>query len=163
MDSRLDELNQNIGGTIMINLNEYLSIGQNTIIQKIVQPEDTAEKYVSPFKEILSSPRLIRWAIDASVDTLDPYLPEKYASIGTEVSFVHTAPTSVGMTVTVHVAIDKITGNDIILSVQAWDEQGKIGYGTLRRTIVDIKNVINRAKERSKIITSRKILNWAKS
>ena len=62
----------------MINLNEYLSIGQNAVVQKVVQADDVSDKYISAFKELLSAPRLIHWAIDASLDAIDPYLPEEF-------------------------------------------------------------------------------------
>ena len=146
----------------MINLNDYLSVGQNAVVQKVVQPEDASDKYISAFKELLSAPRLIHWAIDASLDASDPYLPEEYASIGTSISFNCTAPTSVGMTVTVHVTIKEIGEREVVLAIEAWDEQGTIGNGIHKRTIVEADNVLARARERVKTISSRRILNWAK-
>ena len=146
----------------MINLNDYLSVGQNAVVQKVVQPEDASDKYISAFKELLSAPRLIHWAIDASLDAIDPYLPEEYASIGTSISFNCTAPTSVGMTVTVHVTIKEIGEREVVLAIEAWDEQGTIGNGIHKRTIVEADNVLARARERVKTISSRRILNWAK-
>ena len=146
----------------MINLNEYLSIGQNAVVQKVVQADDVSDKYISAFKELLSAPRLIHWAIDASLDAIDPYLPEEYASVGTSIMFDCTAPTSLGMTVTVHVTIQELAERDVVLSIEAWDEQGPIGHGTHKRTIVEAETVLKKARERVKTISSRRILNWAK-
>jgi len=147
----------------MINLHEFLSVGQNAFVQKVVKTEDASDKYISAFKELLSAPRLMHWAIDASLDAIDPYLPEEYASIGTFFEFNYTAPTSVGMTVTVHVKIKEITERDVLLDIEAWDEQGIIGNGTHKRTVVEAETVLNKARERVKTISSRRILNWAKS
>ena len=146
----------------MIDLNEYLSVGQNAIIQKIIQPADSSEQYISPFKNLVAAPRLIHWAIDASVNAVDPYLPEKYASIGLAVNFTHTAPTCVGANVTVHAVISAIADNNVDLTIKVWDEQGEIGYGTLKRAVVEISVVNNKAKERTKLISSRRIINWSK-
>ena len=146
----------------MINIAEYLSCGQNAIVQNTVKDTDASSKYITPFRELLASPKLIHWAIDASVDAIDPYLPEEYASIGTSINFTHTAPTSIGMTVTVHVKITKITDHEVTLEIQAWDEQGEIGFGTHTRMIVPTDLVLAKAKERTKNISSRRILNWAK-
>ncbi len=146
----------------MINLNEYLSIGQNAVVQKVVSTEDASDKYISAFKELLSAPRLIHWAIDASLDAVDPYLPEEYSSIGAMIEFSCTAPTSVGMTVTVHAKIKEIGERDVVLALEAWDEQGIIGTGTHRRIVVEAESVLNKARERVKTISSRRILNWAK-
>ncbi len=144
----------------MINLNEYLSIGQNAVIQKVVQEDDVSAKYISAFKELLSAPRLIHWAIDASLDAIDPYLPEEYASVGTSIEFSCTAPTSIGMKVTVRVTIQEIGERDVTLSIEAWDEQGPIGHGVHKRTVVEAESVLKRARERVKIISSRRILSW---
>ena len=147
----------------MINLNDYLSCGQNAIVQNTVKDTDASSKYITPFRELLASPKLLHWAIDASVDAIDPYLPEDYASIGTSINFTHTAPTSVGMTVTVHVKIVEVTAQEVTLDIKAWDEQGEIGYGTHKRMIVQTDLVLATAKERTKNISSRRILNWAKN
>lgn len=146
----------------MINLHDYLTVGQNAVVQKVVRPEDASDKYISAFKELLSAPRLIHWSIDAATDAIDPYLPEEYASIGTAIQFECTAPTSVGMTVTARVTIKEIGERDVLLSIEAWDEQGTIGHGTHRRMVVETENVLNRTRERVKTISSRRILNWAK-
>ena len=110
----------------------------------------------------MSAPRLIHWAIDASLDAIDPYLPEEYASVGTSIMFDCTAPTSLGMTVTVHVTIQELAEREVVLSIEAWDEQGPIGHGTHKRTIVEAETVLKKARERVKTISSRRILNWAK-
>lgn len=108
----------------MINLEDFLAVGQNAIARRVVQQSDCADNYENDFKGLLSTPRLIHWALDASIEAIDPYLPDDYASISLGVSFVHTAPTSIGMTVTVHAAIIAITDHDVTLDVKAWDEQG---------------------------------------
>lgn len=108
----------------MINLNDFLAVGQNAIARRVVQHSDASDNYSNAFKNLLATPRLIHWGIDASIEAIDPYLPDEYASIGLSVNFVHTAPTSLGMTVTVHASIIAITDHDVTLSVKAWDEQG---------------------------------------
>lgn len=146
----------------MLNLNEYISVGQNFVVTKVVETEDIANTYLGAFKYLLSTPRLMHWALDASVETIDPYLPKDYASIGISFNFVHTAPTCAGMTVTVHVTIIDITEHDVLLSIKAWDEQGEIAHGTHKRAIVEIAQITKKAEERKKIISSRRILSWAK-
>ena len=146
----------------MINLHDYLTAGQNSVIQKTVQAGDASDKYISAFKELLSATRLIHWAIDASLDAIDPYLPDGYASIGTAVEFEYTAPTSVGMTVTVHAIVQEIGEREIVLMIKAWDEQGEIGHGIHKRAVVEVDSVLKRTHERIKTISSRRILRWAK-
>ena len=146
----------------MINLSDYLVCGQNAIVQNTVKDTDASSKYITAFRDLLASPMLLHWVIDASIDAVDPYLPEDYSSIGTSIEFIHTAPTSVGMTVTVHVRVAEINGQEVTLDIKAWDEQGEIGHGTHKRAVVETELVLAKAKERTKLISSRRILNWAK-
>ena len=139
----------------MINLNDFLAVGQNAIARRVVQHSDASDNYSNAFKNLLATPRLIHWGIDASIEAIDPYLPDEYASIGLSVSFVHTAPTSLGMTVTVHASIIAITDHDVTLSVKAWDEQGEIGHGTHKRSIVLKQTVLDKAEERTKLLMVR--------
>ena len=125
----------------MINLEDFLAVGQNAIARRVVQQSDCADNYENDFKGLLSTPRLIHWALDASI------------SLG--VSFVHTAPTSIGMTVTVHAAIIAITDHDVTLDVKAWDEQGEIAHGTHRRAIVLKEDVLKKVEERARLLMIR--------
>ena len=139
----------------MINLNDFLAVGQNAIARRVVQHSDASDNYSNAFKNLLATPRLIHWGIDASIEAIDPYLPDEYASIGLSVNFVHTAPTSLGMTVTVHASIIAITDHDVTLSVKAWDEHGEIGHGTHKRSIVLKQTVLDKAEERTKLLMVR--------
>lgn len=138
-----------------ININDFLSIGQNAMARRVVQHEDAADNYSNDFKNLLATPRLIHWAIDAAIETIDPYLPEDYASIGLSINFVHTAPTSLGMTVTVLASIAAMTDKDVTLSIKAWDEQGIIGHGTMKRSIVLKKTILDKAAERTRLLMIR--------
>lgn len=138
-----------------LNLNDFLSIGQNAVTQHMVEPSNATNGYSNAFPGLLATPGLLHWMIDASIDAIDPYLPDDYASIGISVHFVHTAPTSVGMTVTVHAGIIAITDHDITLSIKAWDEQGEIGHGIHKRAVVSKKMLMAKADERTKLLLHR--------
>lgn len=120
----------------MIDLQDYLVAGQNADLRKAVAVEDTADNYPNELRNLLATPRLLHWVVDAAIEAIDPYLPEEYASVGTSVSFQHVAPTRLGMTVTVHAAIAAILGNEVLMDVSVWDEQGVIAKGTHQRTVI---------------------------
>lgn len=142
-------------GIAMIDLNDFIAVGQNAIARRVVQQSDASDNYDNDFKSLLATPRLIHWAIDASIKAIDPYLPDDYASIGLSVNFVHTAPTSLGMTVTVHASVIALTDHDVTLEVKAWDEQGEIGHGLHKRAIVLKQVVLDRAEERTRLLLIR--------
>lgn len=139
----------------MININEYLAVGQNAMSRRVVQQDDASDNYENDFKSLLATPRLMHWVVDASIAAIDPYLPDGYASIGLSVHFIHTAPTSLGMTVTTHASIISISEHDVTLEIRAWDEQGEIGHGTHRRAVVLKQTVLDRAAERTRLLMIR--------
>jgi len=146
----------------MLDLSKHLSVGQNFVLQKVVQPEDTTDQYLGAFKYLLSSPRLIHWCIDASVQAVDPYLPVNYGSVGVSFNFAHIAPTCAGMKVTVHATVIDISDHVVTLSIKCWDEQGEIAHGTHRRAVAEVSELNKRAKERMKNVSSKRILSWSK-
>ena len=46
----------------MINLEDFLAVGQNAIARRVVQQSDCADNYENDFKGLLSTPRLIHSA-----------------------------------------------------------------------------------------------------
>lgn len=62
-------------GIAMIDLNDFIAVGQNAIARRVVQQSDASDNYDNDFKSLLATPRLIHWAIDASIKAIDPYLP----------------------------------------------------------------------------------------
>lgn len=136
----------------MLNLEKYLSIGQNAVVVKEIQREDTVDNYPNELKDLLATPRMIHWVLDASIEAVDPFLPLEYASVGTGINFSHTAPTYVGMTVTIKATIIAIADKEIILDIKAWDERSEIAKGTVYRSIVQKEVLLQKAKERTRFM-----------
>ena len=139
----------------MLDLENYLAVGQNALTRKVVQHSDTADNYSNDLKNLLATPKLIHMAIDASISAIDPYLPDEYVGVGVSINFVHTAPTSLGMTVTVRASIVAIEEHDLIIELRAWDEQGDIGHGTHKRAVVLKEDVLKKAEERTRLLLNR--------
>ena len=139
----------------MFDLHDYLSVGLISMISQQVVPADTGAEYSEVLGELLATPTCIHMAIKAGIETIDPYLPEDYLSIGISTRFVHTAPTSVGMTVTIRTSIIAIEEHDVLLEIKAWDEQGDIGHGLHKRAIVTKKEIEEKIAERTRFMVNR--------
>ena len=139
----------------MLNLADYISVGQNSMYSKVIQHTDTSDTYPSELKNLLATPKLIHMAIEAGIQTIDPYLPDEYISVGTSISFTHTAPTSLGMTVTVRTTIVAIDRNEVLLEIKAWDEQGDIGHGMHRRAVLPRTAIEKKAAQRTRFLVNR--------
>lgn len=141
----------------MFDLRNILSIGQNAMIRQVVQKSDTASNYSKDLNELLATPACVGMAIKASVETVDQYLPEGFVSIGYSTEFTHTATTSLGMTITVKASIIELTDHEVILQIQAWDDQGEVGHGTHKRMVVNHEALLKKARQRTRFLTNRKI------
>lgn len=117
---------------------------------------DTADNYSNDLKNLLATPKLLHLAIDA-VDSGHRSLSarEDYVSVGVSINFVHTAPTSLGMHVTVRASILAIEDHDVLIELKAWDEQGDIGHGTHKRVVMAKKDVLEKAAERTRLLMNR--------
>jgi fluoroacetyl-CoA thioesterase len=141
----------------MIDLTKVLSVGQNEVIRKIVQKSDTAANFNSAMNELLATPACVEMVIKAAVETVDKYLPEGYISVGCSIEFFHTAPTSLGMTISVKTTIAEITGHHVLLEISAWDEMGEIGHGRHERAIVNRDAALKKARERTHFLVRRSL------
>lgn len=141
----------------MFNLNEVLSVGQNYMIRKVVQRSDTAASYSKDLNRFLSTPAILDMAIRASMETIDKYLPDDFVSIGFNIEFTHAAATSLGMTVTVKVTIVNIEGHEVDLQIDAWDEQGDIGHGMHKRSIVSKNHLYKNSDRRTRFLTNQRL------
>ena len=141
----------------MINLSELLTVGQNAMVTRTVQRSDTAASYSENLKELLATPPCIDMAIKGSIESIDKFLPDEYISIVFAVEFIHTATTSLGMTVTVKTTISAINEDEheVDLQIEAWDEQGDIGHGMIKRKIVNTEALKKKAKERTTFLINR--------
>ena len=146
----------------MFDVAKLLTVGQNYMIRKVVQKSDTAGSYSKDLNRFLSTPTVIDMAIRASMETIDKYLPDGFISIGFSIKFTHTAATSLGMTVTVKTTIINIEDHEIDLSIDAWDEQGEIGNGMLKRSVVSKKHLYEHADHRTRFLSNQRMDDLSK-
>jgi predicted thioesterase len=132
----------------MIEMNQ-IKAGMTEIIQKRVTESDTSLNYGSgKIENLLATPRIVSLMIEASSMLIDPLLPEGFVSVGKHVEVDHYKATCLGATVTVEVRVDYAASGKVILSMNAYDEHGKIAEGKHSRMIVNYKKLMERANER---------------
>lgn len=142
----------------MFNINDYISIGQNAMVRKLVEERDSTEEYSPNLSGLLATPVCIRMAIQAAIETIDPYLPKDFVSVGISTRFVHTAPTSVGMTVTLRTSIVAIEENAVLFDIRAWDEQGDIGHGQHKRLAISIDELKDKVSLRTRFQKNKRLI-----
>ena len=72
----------------------------------------------------------------AAQDSTQPFLPDDHTTVGYEICVRHLRATPVGAAFTVTSELTEVDGRRLLFRVEAHSAQGKIGDGTLRRTVV---------------------------
>ena len=80
---------------------------------------------------------LMEWAC---IEAIKPHLDwPREQSLGTHVNFSHIAATLPGMTITVHVCLEKIEGRKLTFTLMAHDGIDTISEGTHERHVIDVE------------------------
>lgn len=96
--------------------------------------ENTAVFLKSGRLEVFATPAMVALMEEASVSA---FLDEGVETVGTKISVSHLSATPVGIWVTAFATLEEVDGRRLVFSVEAFDEKGKIGYGTHERMLVD--------------------------
>lgn len=130
-----------------------MQIGDTYQVRKIVTEEMTAERFGSGGLPVLATPYLITMVENAAYTLIQRALPAEKGSVGTMVQLTHTAPSPVGMEVTVTVEVTAISPNGkmIDFKASACDHSGPIGEGTHQRAVIDCERFM--AKCQAKLDT----------
>lgn len=112
-------------------------IGTRCQIQQTVTEELTAQAIGSGTLPVFGTPFMAALMENAALTCLQEFLEEGQGSVGIFLDIHHTAPTPVGMTVTVEAEIYDANDRKVMFKVRAWDEKGPIGEGTHTRAIID--------------------------
>lgn len=118
-------------------MTSQLHTGIKGKLEKIVAPKDTATAYGSGLVEVFATPAMIALMENTAHTSLKEYLPEGFLTVGSDVNIKHIKATAVGKKVWALSEITLIEGKKLTFSVEAFDEDGKIGFGTHTRYIVN--------------------------
>ncbi len=133
-----------------------LEVGMSKALQKTITEEDTSINYGSrSVRDLLATPALSALMIEASVNLIDPLLPEGYLTVGRVLNIKHTQPTIKSMLVLIDPKIIEIKDNKISLEIFAYDEIGEIGVGYHERYIVRNDFLEDSIKKRTGILSAQ--------
>ena len=116
-----------------------LAIGIEGKIEQFVTKDDTAAKYGSGLIEVFATPAMIALMEKTCLTSILSYLEDGFNTVGTEVNIKHIKATAVGKKVYCKSTLIFIENKKLVFSVEAFDEEGKIGEATHTRYIIDIK------------------------
>ncbi len=121
-------------------------IGTKCRLEETVTEELTAAAVGSGLLSVFGTPFMLALMENAAQTALQSFLEEGQGSVGTHLDVSHTAPTPVGMKVTVEAEIVSVSENGKMVDfrVTAWDEKGPIGEGTHTRAIINNERFLSK-------------------
>ncbi|MFW5724836.1 MAG: thioesterase family protein [Bacteroidota bacterium] len=120
-----------------MNLTEKLFPGIKGKAEQYVETKDTATEYGSGEVEVFATPAMIALMEKAAHTSIQQLLPKGFVTVGTEVSIKHIKATGIGKKVWAESLLASIEGKKLGFTVEAFDEDGRIGIGTHTRYIVE--------------------------
>lgn len=94
---------------------------------------------------VLSTPELVRLMEESAVNAVAGVLPPDHSTVGYEVCIKHQAPSPIGTRVTARATLREIDSRRLLFDVEAFDDKQKVGEGTHRRAIIDLKKFQEKA------------------
>ena len=111
----------------------------------LVQENNTAISMGSGDLEVFATPSLVAFMENAAKEYLNTFLPEELGSVGSNININHIAPTLVGKEITVQGKITEIIKEKIIIfSLEAYEQDKKIGDATHTRVIINNEKFLSK-------------------
>ena len=107
--------------------------------------ENTAAVVGSGSLEVFATPMMIALMENAALNTVKPFLAEGEATVGTEISVTHNAPTPIGETVTAEAELIAVDRRKLQFQVRARVGDEIIGKGTHTRFIINEERFLQKA------------------
>ena len=117
--------------------------GKQTIV---VTPAQTAAYYGSGALEVFATPAMVALLEETAWRSVQPYLEEGQATVGTRVDVRHLAATPLGGKVTCESELVEIDRRRLVFKVNVFDEKTKVGEGIHERFIIQSEKFLAAAK-----------------
>ncbi|HLF40495.1 MAG TPA: hotdog domain-containing protein [Acidimicrobiia bacterium] len=124
-----------------------LAPGLAALIDHVVVESDTSAAMGTSDVPVLSTPRIILLAEQATASALAGRLPEGVSAVEHRVEISHLAPTAVGAKVTAEAILEAVDGRRLTFRVSVTDSRGLIAAGRFTRVLVSRENFLQRAAE----------------
>ena len=118
---------------------DELAVGMSAEGNVVITREMTIGHFVAGMPHVYATPMMILHMEMAAGAAIAAALPSGYISVGMEINVRHLAATATGRTVRAVAQVTEIGAKSVFFRVEAWNDERKIGEGTHRRGIVNIR------------------------
>lgn len=116
-----------------------IPFGVKHIKEIVVSETDSACSFGSGLVNVFATPAMIALLESTALESVEPYFPEGYTTVGTEVNIKHLKATQIGDKVRAESYLKSFDGKRLMFELHAWDGRGLIGIGTHARVVVEEK------------------------
>lgn len=121
-----------------------ISQGLEAVHAHTVTDDDTAAAVGSGSLPVLGTPRLLAWCEAATCAAVAAALDQGQTTVGTRVALEHTAPSAVGVEVTVSASVVHVDGRLVRFTVAARQDGRLVASGEVTRVVVDAARFLGR-------------------
>ena len=114
-----------------------------------VEEQHTAYHIGSGDEKVLGTPWMISFMERVSNRLVAENLPKDQMSVGVHVDVRHLAATPIKVEIRVRAEVLEVVKNRVKLSIEAWDNQDKIGEGKHLRAVVEKERLLARVLAKS--------------
>ena len=111
-----------------------------------VTHEQTAAHYGSGALEVFATPAMVALLEETAWRSVQPYLEEGQATVGTRVDIRHLAATPLGGKVTCESELVEVDRRRLVFKVTVTDENTKVGQGIHERFVIQSDKFLAAAK-----------------
>lgn len=115
-----------------------LTEGMTHELEFDTNPEMSARRVYAYVPDVYATAAMVGHMESVCADLVKPHLGEGQQTVGTGMSFKHTAPTPLGMKVRFKCELEEVDKRKLKFKVEGFDEKGPIGESTHFRFIIDV-------------------------
>ena len=112
----------------------------------LVNETNTAKAYGSGLIDVFATPAMIALMENTAHSSIQEFLPQGMVTVGIEINAKHIKATPIGKTVKCNSYLEKVDGKRLYFTIEAFDQEGKIGEANHIRYIVDALKFVEKLK-----------------
>lgn len=120
--------------------------GQKGEKETLVNETNTAKAYGSGLIDVFATPAMIALMENTAHSSIQEFLPQGMVTVGIEINVKHIKATPIGKTVKCNSYLEKVDGKRLYFTIEAFDQEGKIGEANHIRYIVDALKFVEKLK-----------------
>lgn len=120
--------------------------GQKGEKEVLVNETNTAKAYGSGLIDVFATPAMIALMENTAHSSIQDFLPQGIVTVGIEINVKHIKATPIGKTVKCNSYLEKVDGKRLYFTIEAFDQEGKIGEANHIRYIVDALKFVEKLK-----------------